>query len=75
VATPSSDCLTAAVHERLQLADLRRPALGIARLEAPNQCAVLNVSKVASNSSDGGPGIGQQPVLATVGFVAAQRWL
>ena len=46
------------------MAGLRRPALGTVRLEAAIQCAVLNVSKVVSNSSDGGPGIGHEQSLA-----------
>ena len=46
------------------VADLRRPALGTARPEAASQDEVLNVSKVASNSSDGVPGIGHFQPLA-----------
>jgi hypothetical protein len=55
------------------MADLRRPAFRTARPEAASQDQVLNVSKVASNSSDGVPGIGQERVLVEVRFRAGQQ--
>jgi hypothetical protein len=45
--------------QRQLMADLRRPALRTACPEAASRDEVLNVSKVASNSSGGVPGIGQ----------------
>ena len=53
----------AAGRERRLMAGLRRPALGTAGPKPASQDVVLNVSKVASNSSAGAPGIGQQPVV------------
>jgi hypothetical protein len=49
----------AARRRRRQMADLRRPAVGTARRGAARQDAFLSVSKVASNPTDGAPGIGQ----------------
>ena len=48
------------------MAVLRRPALGTARHKPANQDVVLNVSKVASNSSAGAPGIGHLLSLTAV---------
>ena len=59
-----------ACHSRL-VADLRRPALGTARPEAATQDEVLIVSKVASSSCDGAPGIGQERNFADACFVVA----
>jgi hypothetical protein len=48
------------VHgERLLLADRRLPTFGTARSKPAGQDMGLNVSKVASNSSTGEPGLGQ----------------
>jgi hypothetical protein len=49
------------------MADLRRPALRTACPEEASQDEVLNVSKVASNSSDGEPGIGHLPTFDIAG--------
>ena len=59
------------------MADLRRPALGTARRKPASQDVVLNVSKVASNSSAGEPALGHEPLLvlarATVRFRTHRR--
>ena len=60
----STDCLTAAVHGRLQLADLRRPARRIARSKPAGQILIFNVSKVASPSPTGAPALGQERSIA-----------
>ena len=72
----------AAGRFRRLLADLRWPARGTAHPEAASQDAFLSVSKVVSNSSDGGPGIGHQRPTATGGCAAVHylsllllRWL
>ncbi len=51
------------------MADRRRPALGTARPKPARQDVVLNVSKVASNSYAGAPGIGQDSTPATGSFL------
>ena len=55
----------AALRERPDMADLRRPARGTSRPKAASQDAFLSVSKVASHSSDGGPGIGHKRYFAS----------
>jgi len=76
VLTPLSVDPEAAGIGRRNLADLRRPALGTARPKPASQDVVLNVSKVASNSSAGTPALGQKrslvnrsefPLLARLG--------
>jgi hypothetical protein len=58
------------------MADLRRPARGIARSKPAGQILILNVSKVASISPSGAPALGQNrplmmrsefPLLARLG--------
>jgi hypothetical protein len=58
------------------VAGLRRPALGIAAPKPASQDVVLNVSKVASNSFAGAPGIGHNRVLVEGRFGASHlmRW-
>ena len=53
------------------MADLRRPILETARSKPARQDLVLNVSKVASNSSAGAPGIGHQLLVATGSLLAS----
>lgn len=69
----STDCLTAAVHGRLQLADLRRPARRIARSKPAGQILIFNVSKVASTSPTGAPALGHQR-SSTNGSLLASRF-
>ena len=58
--------------QRQELADLRRPALRTACPRAASQDQVLNVSKVASNSSDGAPALGHKRVLPDGRFGVTQ---
>ena len=55
------------------MAEWSRPVFGTARHEAASEDQVLSVSKVASNSSGGVPGIGHFLPLRTVSFVAVRR--
>ena len=54
------------------LADRRRPTFGTARPKPAGQDMGLNVSKVASISSTGAPGIGHQESFATGRFQASR---
>ena len=65
-------CHEAAFRHCRLMADLRRPAVRTARPRAASQDQVLNVSKVASNSSDGAPALGHQESLATVRCLIAR---
>jgi hypothetical protein len=61
---------------RQVIAGLRRPALETAGPKPASQDMVLNVSKVASNSFAGAPGIGQKRVprvAAASGLSMANR--
>ena len=54
------------------MADRRRPTFGTARRKPAGQDMGLNVSKVASISPTGAPGIGHQLTVATGGFLASR---
>lgn len=64
--------LSDAYGERPLVAEWSRPVFGTARHEAASEDQVLSVSKVASNSSGGVPGIGQLRSIVNVSKQAAR---
>ena len=67
-----SGCQRAACRNRRLMAEWSRPVFGTSRPEAASQDQVLNVSKLASNSSDGGPALGHRRTFTADSLQEAQ---